>query len=60
MTEYLYIARVGRRFRAVWAADETAPYSVARGIAGSNNWNQLERACLSAYGVVPQAYGVTH
>ena len=60
MTETLYIARVGRKFRAVWAADETAPYSVDRGIAGSNNWNQLERACMHVYGVLPQAYGVTH
>lgn len=59
MTEYLYIARIGRKFRAVWAADETAPHEVERSVAGSHNWNTVERACVAAFGVVPQSYGVT-
>lgn len=60
MTEQqLFIARIGRKFLAVWAEHETAPHEVERSIAGSHNWNTVERACVAAFGVVPQSHGVT-
>lgn len=58
MTSHPYIALVGKKFALVWAAGESAPFEIDRGVPKSNLWHRVESACKSIYGVVPQHYGV--
>lgn len=58
MTERPYIANIRGRWSVVWASSHDAPMSRDRGITPQQTYTGAERACVSAYGVTPQAYGI--
>jgi len=57
-TERPYVRMVRGKFRIVWAADYNAPYTVERSITGQDSYAWVERACIAAFGVKPEPYGI--
>lgn len=58
MTEHAYIANIRGRWVLVWAVSHDAPCSRDRNIGQYDTYTGAERACLSAYGVTPEPYGI--
>lgn len=58
MTEQPYIANIRGRWSVVWAESHDAPCSRDRNTGRYDTYTAAERACFSAYGVTPQAYGI--
>lgn len=53
-----YIASIGGRFHLVWAEAHDAPYTRDRSITPQVVYTWVERACVAAYGIVPDGYGI--
>ena len=45
-------------FFIVWAESHDAPFDRDRKIGKHATYTRAERACIAAYGVTPQPYGV--
>lgn len=58
MTQSPYIAQRRGFFFVVWATSHDAPYERDRSITPQRMYHWAERACVGAYGVTPQPYGV--
>jgi hypothetical protein len=58
MTQTPYIKNIKGFFCVVWAASYNGPFERDRSITPQRGYHWTERACESAYGVTPQAYGI--
>lgn len=57
-TEQPYIARARGGWIVAWATSHDAPMNRDRNTGQYDTYTAAERACLSAYGVTPQPYGI--
>lgn len=58
MTERPYIANILGRWVLVWSESHDAPMSRDRNTGRYDTYTVAERACVSAYGVTPEPYGI--
>lgn len=58
MTQQPYIVNVRGKFRLVWAEEYNGRYDIDRRVTPQQVYSWVESACISAYGVKPEPYGI--